>query len=242
MRDGGARLAAVTFLGNSIGGLEHRADEVLPEDDVDDAGDGIRAVDRRGAVLQHFDSLDRLERNLVQVDVGALRIVGEHRRRDATAVDEDQGRVGAEAAQRDARRGGAGEAAAVGKRYRALAVGRERLQVFSDRALAGWSMSLLVMTWTGDAVSVSVLRMFEPVISTRSSDCAGAGAGWASAVGPALSKTPPQAIISPVQSLVFFNMKFPREDSNRQIYRPRPGSVSRTNLVNGARHTEKACK
>ena len=69
------------------------------------------------------------------------------------------------------------------------------------------------MIWTGAAVSASARRMFEPVISTRSSDCgagAGAGAGWANDAEPALSKTPPQATISPVQSFVFFNMKFPR--------------------------------
>jgi hypothetical protein len=79
--------------------------------------------------------------------------------------------------------------------------------------LPDWSMSLLVMTWTGEAVSASVLRMFEPVISTRSSDCAG-GVAWANAVVPALSRTPPQATISPVQSFVFFNMKLPPGESS----------------------------
>ena len=66
------------------------------------------------------------------------------------------------------------------------------------------------MICTGDAVSASVLRMLEPVISTRSNACAGTGVVCAIAAGPALSKTPPQATISPVQSFVFFNMNFPR--------------------------------
>ena len=66
------------------------------------------------------------------------------------------------------------------------------------------------MTWTGEAVSASVRRMFEPVISTRSSACAGTGVVCASADGPALNKTPPHATISPVQSFVFLNMNFPR--------------------------------
>src|SRR5207245_3246969 len=35
----------------------------LAGDDVDDAGDCIRSVDRRGPVLQHLDALDRLRRD-----------------------------------------------------------------------------------------------------------------------------------------------------------------------------------
>ena len=73
-----ARLVAITLIGDAVGGLGHRADEVLLQDDVDDAGDGVRAVDRGRAVLDDVDVIDHLKRNLVQVDVAALRIVGEH--------------------------------------------------------------------------------------------------------------------------------------------------------------------
>jgi hypothetical protein len=67
-------------------------------------------------------------------------------------------------------------------------------------------MSWRVKVVTGEAVSELIRRMFEPVISTRSSVCACACA-WTA--WPALSNTPPHATISPVQSFVFFNMKIP---------------------------------
>jgi hypothetical protein len=64
-------------------------------DEVDHAADRVGAVDRRSAVLQHFDALDRRHRDRIQVDRRALHAVGRH----AAAVQQDQGRVGALAAQ-----------------------------------------------------------------------------------------------------------------------------------------------
>ena len=61
------------------------------------------------------------------------------------------------------------------------------------------AMSSRVSVSTGDAVSELMRRMLEPVISTRSS----VAAFWAHATGPALSITPPQAIINAVQRRVF---------------------------------------
>jgi hypothetical protein len=64
-------------------------------------------------------------------------VIGQDRGGDAAAVDQDQRGVRAQAAQRDAGRGAAGEAAAVGERNGALAVGGQRLQVLADGGLAG---------------------------------------------------------------------------------------------------------
>ena len=71
--------------------------EMLLGLDVDDAGDGIGAVDRGGAVAQHFDRVDHRDRDVVQIDrVDRALIVGE---READAVDQDQGAFRAEVAQ-----------------------------------------------------------------------------------------------------------------------------------------------
>ena len=108
MRQRDARLVAVVLGRLAVRRLGDGADEILLEDDVDDAGDRVGAVDRRGAILQHFDPLDHFKRNLVQVDKAALRVVGEHRRRDAATVEKNEGGVRAQAAERDAGRRGAG--------------------------------------------------------------------------------------------------------------------------------------
>ena len=66
--------------------VELYALEMVVHDEVDDARDGIRAVDRRRAAGQHFDALDQRRRN--GVDVGRP-----HRRAargNALAVDQHQ--------------------------------------------------------------------------------------------------------------------------------------------------------
>ena len=67
-------------------------------DDVDHAGDRVRAVDGRRAVLEHLDALDHGDRDHVQVDgaVGAGTAVD-----DAAAVEQHQGAVDAQTAQID---------------------------------------------------------------------------------------------------------------------------------------------
>src|SRR5881396_464713 len=73
---------------------------VLAQDEVDDAAYGVAAVDRGSAVLQHLDALDRRRRNQIDVDGGA---VGDGAAAgDALAVDQHQGSLRAQAAQRDA--------------------------------------------------------------------------------------------------------------------------------------------
>jgi len=72
-----------------------QAGVVLAQDEVDDAADGVGAVGRRGAVLEHLDALDGGHRDLVQVDDAAVEAVC----RDAASVQQDQRRVGALQAQ-----------------------------------------------------------------------------------------------------------------------------------------------
>src|SRR5690606_16984494 len=71
----------------------------LPEDEVDHAGDGVRAVDGRGAAGQHLHPLDHRHRDVG--DVGEVAAALERQREigDAAAVDQHQGVVGAEATQ-----------------------------------------------------------------------------------------------------------------------------------------------
>ncbi|KAG1533540.1 hypothetical protein G6F50_015843 [Rhizopus delemar] len=69
--------------------------EVLAGDDVDHAGDGVGAVDRRGAVGQHFNALDHRGRDGSQVGVAAGADA------HALAVQQHQGALRAQAAQVD---------------------------------------------------------------------------------------------------------------------------------------------
>jgi len=61
----------------------------LAGDDVDDAGDRVRAVDRRRAVLEDLDALDHAERD--RVEVGGGRDAAARRAVDpAHAVDQHE--------------------------------------------------------------------------------------------------------------------------------------------------------
>src|SRR5690606_23057804 len=112
------------------------AGEVRAQDDVDHAGDGVRTVDGRGAVLEHVDALHRVQRDGAQVGEHLLAVVGQAIGGHAPAVQQDQGAAGAEAAQRDAG-AAAGEAGAEGVGDGAGTGGGQRLQVFGDVVLAG---------------------------------------------------------------------------------------------------------
>src|SRR4029078_11960600 len=60
----GGRSAQVVF---TAIGVDLHAFEVLARDDVHHAGDGIRAIDGRGAVFQHLDALDDADRDGVEI-------------------------------------------------------------------------------------------------------------------------------------------------------------------------------
>ena len=87
-------------------GREAAAGRALLQDDVDHAGDGVRAVLGGGAVLQHFDVVDGPDGDEAEVRgrralIGAARVDGEVGRGVATlAVDQDQRVIGVQAAQR----------------------------------------------------------------------------------------------------------------------------------------------
>ena len=76
--------------------LECRAVEVLAQDDVDDAAEGVGAVDGRGAVREHLDAFDGGERNGVEIHRGGA---GERIARHAAPVDENRRAIRAEPAQ-----------------------------------------------------------------------------------------------------------------------------------------------
>ena len=86
----------------AVAARERDAAEVLPCHEVDDAGDRIAAVERRGSVLQNLDPVDGSERNDVQVDAWAAG-AGEGIVGQASAVQQHQRLPGSQAAQRRAR-------------------------------------------------------------------------------------------------------------------------------------------
>ena len=77
--------------------LDPEAIELRVEDEVDDTGDRVGAVDGGRAAGQHFDALDDRRRDTVDVGDGEARIA----RHEAMAVDQDKRPDGAEAAKVD---------------------------------------------------------------------------------------------------------------------------------------------
>ncbi|MND63688.1 hypothetical protein D3C80_550040 [compost metagenome] len=93
-----APLAAAMFWQTLIG-ADLQTVEIGRGDGVHHPGDRIRAIDRRGAVLQDFNALQHAARNDVQVSAsahGTARAGG----RQAATVQHHQGSVSAQAAQR----------------------------------------------------------------------------------------------------------------------------------------------
>ena len=77
---------------DAIPAADFAALEILAQDDVDHAGDGVGTVDGRGAILEDFDALDGGGGNGVDVGEVLLGAVGQAVFGDALAVDQDQGR------------------------------------------------------------------------------------------------------------------------------------------------------
>ena len=75
--EGSLACIAVAIAGDAVGGLAGDAGEIAAQDDVDHAGDGVRAVDGRGAVLQHFDAFHRIHRDDAEVGEDFLAVVGQ---------------------------------------------------------------------------------------------------------------------------------------------------------------------
>ena len=91
-------LLAALFLRQVGAPIDLHAGKILARDEVDHARDRVGTVDGRRTFAQHFDTLDRRKRNLLQVDRAAVEGVNRH----AAAVQQDQRAVRAEAAQRSA--------------------------------------------------------------------------------------------------------------------------------------------
>ncbi len=131
VRGGAVALAADARLGADRG-----AGDALLQNHVDHAGDGVRTVDRRRAVLEHLDTLDGAHRDRGDVDEVALAVVGHRVRRHAVAVDEHQRGTDREPAQGHAA-AARGERAGRGLRQRAHVVGGDVVQHVGDAGVAG---------------------------------------------------------------------------------------------------------
>nr|WP_229425366.1 hypothetical protein [Massilia sp. Se16.2.3] len=94
--EAGGAFAGAAMLGARGGGGQVDARIVLAGDEIDHAADGVGAVDRRGAVLQYLDTLDRPGGDVVQVDAGIVAGGGEVGQ--AAAVEQYQCRRHAQAA------------------------------------------------------------------------------------------------------------------------------------------------
>src|SRR6185436_13743962 len=103
------RVAVALIVGGLVR-LEFEAVDVRLGDHVDHAGDGVGAVDRRSAVLQHFDALDRCGWNGVEIDRTGHAARG-RAAHPAPAVHQHQHALRREVAQIDFARPGADAAA-----------------------------------------------------------------------------------------------------------------------------------
>ena len=96
----------------AVEGADGGALDVVLEDEVRDARDGIRPVDGGSPVLEDFDAGEGVDRDHVEIheldgaERGRTAALREGSRGEAAAVEEDEGGVGAEAAERNG--GGAG--------------------------------------------------------------------------------------------------------------------------------------
>ncbi|ETN86429.1 hypothetical protein NECAME_16331 [Necator americanus] len=124
----GRAVAAAVAHRTAVAAVKLKSAEVVLRNDVDHARNGVRAVLRHGAGFHDLDAIDRVERDGIEVEeaVGAVRIEG--KRRDALTVDEHEGVLLAQAAQRDTRRAGR-EVARLAFAPAIGGVGRDRTQI-----------------------------------------------------------------------------------------------------------------
>ena len=99
-RGAGRRAGAVAAARAAVLHADIGAVPLLLGDEVDHAGDGVRAVDGASAFLQHIDALDQVDRDDVDVDRGGRRVAVDA---DAAAVEQHEGALGAQATQFDVR-------------------------------------------------------------------------------------------------------------------------------------------
>ena len=99
---GGVVLFAAAFQRNGAEHVELATIAATTRDQVHHPGHGVRTIDGRGTVLQHVDTVDRRLRNNVQVEGGDTAARAGRPR--PAAVQQDEGAIGPEAAERNGRR------------------------------------------------------------------------------------------------------------------------------------------
>jgi hypothetical protein len=72
----------------------------LAQDDVDDTGHGIGAIDGRGPILEHLDAFHGRKRNAVQVHEALVDVQREAIFGEASPIDQHQRAVEPQATQR----------------------------------------------------------------------------------------------------------------------------------------------
>ncbi len=131
-RDATRGLAAVVDL--AVVGVDFQTFEVLAQDEVQHARDGVSAVNRRSAAGDDFNVLDQQTRDLVDVD-GQRAAARTH---VTATVNQGQGAVGTQRAQVGERQTRVVQARAGGvRRNQRVAQGRDGGQVIDDRGLTG---------------------------------------------------------------------------------------------------------
>ncbi len=81
----------IAAIGAGIAAPDLQAVIVVLKDEVDHAADGVRSIDRRGAVLQHLHPLDGARGDLVDVHEDLAADPGDGAHRGPTAIDQHQG-------------------------------------------------------------------------------------------------------------------------------------------------------
>ncbi len=152
----------VAVLSDAVVRRHFEALEVVLEDEVDDAGDGVRTVHGRGAAGDDVDAVDQAGRDRADVDHA-----GGRGGRDALAVDQDQGALRAETTKIE------GREVFTALVVRRAGVARNDLRQFVEQGFDGdgsGQVELLRLTVvTGLGASRSGRTMREPVTTIASS-------------------------------------------------------------------------
>ena len=97
--DVGPNFARVFIQRIAISDLSLHTFVIMAQLDVDHARDRVRTVGRGGAVFQNFDAFDRRFRDRTQIEERCCSAITDRVGRDTTAIDQQQGRLRAEATQ-----------------------------------------------------------------------------------------------------------------------------------------------
>lgn len=119
--------AAIALIGDAAAHRNGGGIDIVLQLDVDDAGDGVCAIEFGAAVFEDFDAGNLLNRDRVHVDTRCAGVL-----RGAFAVDQHQNAVAAEVAQIGT--GGTEEAVGLGIRSAGVTDRRQALEIIAQRA------------------------------------------------------------------------------------------------------------